>query len=59
MREQHATILYDDKKGTYTVVSDTPIKVNNRKTTNRELTPGDVVQLPGATIVFDEPAKKE
>ena len=59
MREQHATIVHDEKKGTYTVVSDTPIKVNNQKTTNRELTPGDVVQLPGATIVFDEPEKKE
>lgn len=31
MREQHATILYDDKKGTYTVVSDTPITMNNRR----------------------------
>lgn len=59
MREQHATIVHDEKKGTYTVVSDTPIKVNNQKTTNRQLTPGDVVQLPGATIVFDEPEKKE
>lgn len=59
MREQHATIVHDEKKGVYTVVSDTPIKVNNRKTTSRQLTSGDVVQLPGATIVFDEPEKKE
>lgn len=59
MREQHATIVHDEKKGTYTVVSDTPIKVNNQKTTKRDLTPGDVVQLPGATIVFDEPEKEE
>jgi hypothetical protein len=59
MREQHATIVHDEKKGTYTVVSDTPIRVNNQRTTKRELTPGDVVQLPGATIVFDEPEGEE
>lgn len=59
MREQHATIVHDEKKGTYTVVSETPIRVNNQKTTRRDLTPGDIVQLPGATIVFDEPDKEE
>lgn len=55
LREKHATILFDEKRGSYTVVSETPIRVNNRRTTKRELTSGDVVQLPGATIVFDEP----
>ncbi len=55
MLERHATIVHDEKRGTYTVVSAQPVTVNNRRYTKRTLEAGDVIELPGATIVFDEP----
>ncbi|MDA3948960.1 MAG: VWA domain-containing protein [Spirochaeta sp.] len=59
MRDNHATIVHDEKRGTYTVVATEAITVNNRSTTKRDLRPGDVIELPGATVVFDVPAEKE
>lgn len=55
MRDSHATIVHDAKRGTYTVVATDTITVNNKTTTQRELRPGDVIELPGATVVFDVP----
>jgi len=55
MQDRHATIVFDEKKGSYTVVSVQPVTVNNQVTTRRNLEPGDVIQLPGATVVFDRP----
>ncbi|MFP4376818.1 MAG: FHA domain-containing protein [Spirochaetales bacterium] len=59
VRDSHATIEYDRKNNTYTVVSTEPIQVNNQPTKRRKLSPGDVVQLPGATVVFDAPDTDE
>ena len=59
VRDSHATIERDERTGAYTIVSDNPVTVNNKPTKRRKLTPGDVVQLPGATVVFDEPEEKE
>ncbi|SIP92811.1 Inner membrane component of T3SS domain-containing protein [Alkalispirochaeta americana] len=55
MRDRHATIVRDEKRGISTVVSAQEILVNNQRTTRRVLEPGDVIQLPGATLVFDDP----
>lgn len=55
MQDRHATIVRDERSGTYTVVSTVPVTVNNRGYTRRKLEPGDVIELPGATIVFDTP----
>ncbi|TVR91306.1 MAG: FHA domain-containing protein [Spirochaetaceae bacterium] len=57
MQDKHATIVFDEKRGSYTVVSVQPVEVNNHLTTRRELEPGDVIQLPGATVVFDRPER--
>jgi len=59
MQDRHATIVLDEKKGTYTVVSAQPVEVNNQPTTRRNLEPGDVIQLPGATVVFDRPERRD
>ena len=53
--ESHATIIQNEKTGTYTVISDEEIKVNNQITRKRKLKPGDVINIEGATIVFDAP----
>jgi Ca-activated chloride channel homolog len=55
LKESHATIVQDEKAGTYTVISDEEIKVNNQLTRKRKLKPGDVINIEGATIVFDAP----
>ncbi len=51
----HATILNDTKTGTYTLVSEKPVHVNNRKLKNKKLAPGDVIRIEGSTIIFDMP----
>jgi len=55
IRDSHATIVRNERSGAYTIVSDHAVMVNNRPTKKRTLTAGDVVQLPGATVVFDNP----
>ena len=57
LKESHATIVQDEKAGTFTLVSDEEIRVNNRMTKKRKLNPGDVINIEGATIVFDAPEK--
>jgi Mg-chelatase subunit ChlD len=59
LHDRHATVVFDEKRSAYTVVSDRPIRVNNQSTNKRELSPGDVIQLPGATVVFDLPEESE
>jgi hypothetical protein len=54
IKEEHATILYDPKKKSYTVVGEGEITVNNQAVRKRVLEPGDVINVAGATIVFDE-----
>ncbi len=54
IKEEHATILYDPKKKSYTVVGTGEITVNNRTVRKRVLEAGDVINVAGATIVFDE-----
>lgn len=59
LKESHATIVFDGSTKSYTVVSDEPINVNNQRTSKRRLEPGDVIQLPGSTIVFDAPEEEK
>lgn len=55
LKESHATIIFDDKTGVYTIISEEEILVNNQITRQRKLEPGDVINVEGATIVFDAP----
>ena len=55
LKESHATIVKNEKTGTFTVVSDFEIRVNNNLTKKRDLKPGDVINIEGATIIFDAP----
>jgi Ca-activated chloride channel homolog len=54
VREQHATILFDPGDESYTVVGSADILVNNRPVRTRKLETGDVIDVGGATIVFDD-----
>jgi Ca-activated chloride channel family protein len=54
VKEQHATVVYDAKKKAYTVVGSGDLSVNNRSVKTKVLEPGDVIDVGGATIVFDD-----
>jgi Ca-activated chloride channel family protein len=59
VREQHATVLYDPKNKSYTVVGSGEITVNNQPVKTKVLEPGDVIDVGGTTIVFDEGGQGE
>lgn len=52
--ENNATIVYDEKKALYKVISDKEVLVNNNPVTTRILEPGDVINIEGATIIFND-----
>jgi hypothetical protein len=51
---EHATVLFDPKTRSYTIVGGGDITVNNRPVKSRRLEAGDVIDVGGATIVFDD-----
>ncbi|MCF7914874.1 MAG: VWA domain-containing protein [Spirochaetaceae bacterium] len=54
LKPEHATIMYDEQNGDYTLAGEGNITVNNRRISgNRKLRDGDVVNIEGTTIVFD------
>ena len=55
--DSHAEIVHDEKKDAYTLVSGRDVRVNNRPVKKRILKPGDVINIEGATMVFDAPEK--
>ena len=54
VKEKHATVVYDRNKKAYTVVGSGDLTVNNRPVKTKVLEPGDVIDVGGATIVFDD-----
>jgi len=51
--DQAVSIEYDDKQGAYTLVGNA--MVNNKRTSKRKLSDGDLISVGGTIIVFDEP----
>lgn len=55
IREKHATILFDEKSKKFTIAGDGDFSVNNKPVEKkRELEAGDVINIGGTTIVFDD-----
>ena len=54
IKEKHATITFDSKKKRYTIVGDGDFKVNNKRVKTKVLESGDLINVGGATIVFDD-----
>jgi Ca-activated chloride channel family protein len=54
VRDTHATIVYNDKTQRYTIVSEDAVKVNNRRVKKKDLKAGDVIDVGGTVIVFDD-----
>lgn len=54
IKEKHATIIFDNKNKKYTIVGDGEFKVNNKRVKTKVLESGDVINVGGTTIVFDD-----
>jgi Ca-activated chloride channel homolog len=54
IKEKHATISFDSKKKKYTIAGDGDFKVNNKRVKTKVLESGDVINVGGKTIVFDD-----
>ena len=55
VQKEHATVLFDPRDKRYTVVGTGEIRVNNQPVRTKKLETGDVIDVGGATIVFDQP----
>jgi Ca-activated chloride channel homolog len=54
IKEKHATLAFDKSKQQYTIVADGNLTVNNKPVKTKLLEPGDVINVGGTTIVFDD-----
>ena len=52
-----ATIVFDKTKGSYTVSADSDLTVNNKPVKTKTLEPGDVINMSGTVVVFDDKVK--
>jgi Ca-activated chloride channel family protein len=57
--DQHATVKYDRSASAYTIVSDAPVRVNNKLTTHRALKTGDVINIEGTVFAFEDATEEE
>ena len=58
LKAQHATVLFDKAQNAYTVVGDSNLTVNNRQVTRKRLEPGDVINMSGTVVIFDDTLEK-
>ncbi len=59
IENNHATIVFDDKSHQYTLVGEGKMMVNNKIVTTKVLEPGDLINIDGTTMVFDEGTNEE
>jgi Ca-activated chloride channel homolog len=54
---KEATIMYDKKKDAFTIICEGKITVNNNSVSKKKLEAGDVINIGGTTLVFDDDIK--
>ena len=59
VEENHATIVFDPSSKKYALEGKGKMLVNNQLVTTKVLEPGDLINIDGTTMVFDEGADKE
>jgi Ca-activated chloride channel family protein len=60
VRQNHATVVFEPKKKRYTLMADGDITVNHQPVKKtRVLEAGDVIDVGGTTIVFDDDVAKD
>ncbi|HHU35765.1 MAG TPA: VWA domain-containing protein [Treponema sp.] len=59
IKENAATIVFDKKKGDYTIAADSDMTVNNTPVKIKKLEPGDVINISGTVVVFNDPSENK
>ncbi len=59
MRGNAATIVFDDARGRYTIAAQSDLTVNNKPVKTKILEPGDVINMSGTVVVFDDKDAKK
>lgn len=54
LKSTHATIFYNQTNDSYTIISNDEIKINNANLRRKNLEAGDVINLEGTSMVFDD-----
>lgn len=57
LKGSHATIVFDADRKTYAIKADGELRVNNKPVKTKILEPGDMIDMAGTVVVFDEPMK--
>jgi len=58
LKSNAATIIFDKTKKRYSISADSDLTVNNKPVTTKVLEPGDVINMSGTVVVFDDTTKK-
>ncbi len=59
LKSNAATIIFDSVASRYTVTAASDLTVNNRPVKTKLLEPGDVINMSGTVVVFDDKAPKK
>lgn len=59
LKDNAATIAFDEGKKRYTIAAQSDLTVNNRPVKTKILEPGDVINMAGTVVVFEDKQRKE
>jgi len=59
VKENHATVVFDEKSERYTLIGNGNLQVNNQFVSTKILEPGDLINIDGVTMVFDAGSEKQ
>lgn len=59
IEENHATVVFDQSSQRYSLKGKGKLLVNNQPVTTKILEPGDLINIDGTTMVFDEGKKED
>ncbi|MBU2514827.1 VWA domain-containing protein [bacterium] len=59
VEENHATVVFNPKDNTYALKGSGKMMVNNQVVSTKVLEPGDLINIDGMTMIFDEGSETE
>ncbi len=59
VEDNHATIVFDDRKDKYTVFGQGQIRFNNKKVESKDLEAGDIITIGDSILLYNDYKKKE
>lgn len=59
LKDNAATIAFDEGRNRYTIAAQSDLTVNNKPVKTKILEPGDVINMAGTVVVFEDKQRKE